>query len=155
MRVEEATLEEVHKQVPVMSAILAHTFGNVYETGGSSGTKPFTSGQNFGGFSGDQSGLRMPQIQLALFFQQSLFPSQFHQLPFPRPVPFVSQTGSGTYNNFRGNNYKPKGKGKKFFSGGNQQPNQAHFHQSGQQLQATWEISNSKFVKFVTGRVIL
>lgn len=32
------------------------------------------------------------------------------------PLAFVSQNGSGSYNNFRGNNYRTKGKGKKLYS---------------------------------------
>lgn len=44
---------------------------------------------------------------------------QFQHLPFPSTnghAAFVSQTGSGTYNNFKGNNYRSKG-GKKFNAG--------------------------------------
>ncbi|KAB2622362.1 WD repeat-containing protein 43 [Pyrus ussuriensis x Pyrus communis] len=46
--------------------------------------------------------------------------SIFQQLPMPYisnvPMAFVAQNGSGSFNNFRVNNYKGKGKGKRFYN---------------------------------------
>ena len=57
----------------------------------------------------------------------------FPQMSFPQqngPFAYVTQTGSGTYNNFRGNQFKPKGKGKKFYSGSQQYFQQPSVHVS-------------------------
>ncbi|XP_028950425.1 uncharacterized protein [Malus domestica] len=120
-----------------MSAMLAHNSPSAYDTGGVSGTKEGSSGSYFGLASSPQSPysyvpLQQPPQFLPIpfsqpFSKQQLPYPQFQQLPFPGPLAFVSQSGSGTYNNFRGNNFKHKGKGKKFFQGN--QGNQGQFPQ--------------------------
>ncbi|TQD79913.1 hypothetical protein C1H46_034545 [Malus baccata] len=62
----------------------------------------------------------MPPLQQMSFSQMPM-----PQLPIPGPYAFVSQTGSGSFNNFKGNNFKNKGKGKKFLFGGNQSQQQS------------------------------
>lgn len=86
-----------------MATLFAHASPLSYEVGVSSNSK-FPIGNADIGVSAP-SFPAMPQSQ---------------QLPFSTtngPIAFVSQTGSGTYNNFRGNNYRSKGKGKKFNAG--------------------------------------
>lgn len=96
LRVEESTLPEVTKQVHLISTMLAQSS---------------KSGLNMGSYSG------LSQFHESHSLQQMTFPTQFSQMPVSGPFAFVSQSGSGSYNNFRGNTYKNKGKGKKFFSG--------------------------------------
>ncbi|KAM2842091.1 hypothetical protein PS2_030273 [Malus domestica] len=86
-----------------MAAMLANTSNTTYETGGSSNSRPYSGNFDLGSHTSSFSPM-----------------APFQQLPFPSPtgpVAFVSQTGSGTYNNFRGNNYRNKGKGKRFNTG--------------------------------------
>ncbi|KAM1941073.1 hypothetical protein ACFX13_028698 [Malus domestica] len=95
LKAEEATLEEVIKQAPIMSAMYASN--SIYDVGGSSGGAAHSSQNAFSGSS------------------QSM-PFEHHMVPMHTPLAFVSQSGSGTYNNFRGTNFKSKGKGKRFYT---------------------------------------
>ncbi|KAM1109218.1 hypothetical protein TB1_008081 [Malus domestica] len=120
LKAEEATLEESLKQ-PLMAAMYANRSGSIHEFGRSSGTKSSAGNYDIG-----SSFCHVPQMpQLA----QMPNMAPVHQLPqLPQfqslslqaphgPYAFVSQAGSGTYNNFRGQKFKYKGKGKKFHSG--------------------------------------
>lgn len=117
LKAEESTLDETAKQVPLMSAMLAQSSGSVFDAGNSFGTKFCPSNQcsNFGCFAPGSSVQSFPPLQ------PMPFPSQVPPMFTPGPFAFVSQQGSGTYNNFRGHNFKGKGKGKKFFSGNQSQ----------------------------------
>ncbi|KAM0958955.1 hypothetical protein ACFX2C_024187 [Malus domestica] len=112
LKAEEATLDEVIKQAPIMSAMYASN--SVYDAGGSSGGAAHNASQHF--FNGSHFPISSTPV-----FQQMPFPNQMFQMN--SPLACVSQGGSGTYNNFRGNNFKPKGKGKKFYTNF-QQPQQ-------------------------------
>lgn len=114
-------MQEVTKQVPLMSAMLAQSSKSGINMGSSSGPSQFHESQSL---------------------QQMPFTTQFSQMPISGPFTFVSQTGSGSYNNFGGNNCKNKGKGKgnKFFSGS--QPPQSQFsrgHAYQQQFQSGFQ----------------
>ncbi|KAM1500115.1 hypothetical protein ACFX10_022715 [Malus domestica] len=107
LKAEKSTLEEVVKQAPVMTAMFANSPSSGFESGNSSGLKysPKVSAQQAFLFQ------PMPPFQQLPMFQ-SMLVSQMSG-----PYACVAQNGSGTYNNFRGSNFKPKGKGKKFYSG--------------------------------------
>ncbi|KAM1885022.1 hypothetical protein ACFX14_037751 [Malus domestica] len=105
LKAEEATLDEVIKQAPIMSAMYASN--SVYDAGGSSGGAAHSASQH--SFNGSHFPISSTPV-----FQQMPFPNQMFQMN--SPLAFVSQGGSGTYNNFRGNTFKPKGKGKKFYN---------------------------------------
>ncbi|KAM2436022.1 hypothetical protein PS1_025908 [Malus domestica] len=100
LKAEEATLEEVVKQAPIMSAMYASN--SIYDVGGSSGGAAHSASQN--AFSGSSQ----PMLQS--------MPFEHHMFSMHTPLSFVSQSGSGTYNNFRGTNFKSKGKGKRFYT---------------------------------------
>lgn len=112
LKAKEATLEKVIKQAPLISAMYASNL--VYDVGGSSSGVTHSVSQH----SFSRSHLSMSSIPV---FQQMPFPNQMFQMN--SHLVFVSQSGSGTYNNFRRNNFKPKGKGKKFYNNF-QQPQQ-------------------------------
>lgn len=99
-----------------MSAMFTQTFGSNFEQGGSFGTQ-FASMSQCYGFAFDSS---LSFVTLSSMsseeFQQFLL--GFQQLPMSYvPMAFVTQNGYGSYDNFRGNNFKGKGKGKMFYSG--------------------------------------
>ncbi|KAM2325120.1 hypothetical protein ACFX1X_024529 [Malus domestica] len=160
LKAEEATLDEVIKQAPIMSAMYASN--SVYDAGGSSGGAAHNVSQHF--FNGSHFPISSTPV-----FQQMPFPNQMFQMN--SPLACVSQGGSGTYNNFRGNNFKPKGKGKKFYNNF-QQPQQtgASFPQqssSNNFIRALLFslsillcllskcINRCRFVKYVIGKVIV
>lgn len=98
-----------------MSAMHAQATGFTFDVDGSLGTKSYSSGLDLS----SSSGTVLPFLTTSFpqQFAPMSFMSQFSQLPYSGPQAFVSQYGSGTYNNFKGNNFKSKGKGNKFFSG--------------------------------------
>ncbi|KAM1135223.1 hypothetical protein TB2_044217 [Malus domestica] len=131
LKAEETTLEKGFKQ-PLMTAMYANHSSSMYESGGTSGAKSFSGSPSYQYpyLPGSQMmhGAQLPQLvpmPNMVPMGQVPQPTQFQQLPLPGPYAFVSQTGSGTYNNFRGNNFRYKGKGKKFNAGfqGSTSPN--------------------------------
>ena len=136
LKAEEVILAEVPKQVPLLSAMLAQSSSSVYDTGGPSGTKSVPAAAPLGGFHNFPVA-PLPQVPFQHSYPQmqpfqhsypQMQPFQqlpFSQLPLPDPYAFVAHTGSGSYNNFKANNFKPKGKGKKFHFGGNNSPQQS------------------------------
>lgn len=89
-----------------------YSSGSKYDVGKPSGSQSFSGNPAHGAFP-------MPQT---LVLQQMPFLAQMPLMN--NPLAFVSQTESGTYNNFKGNNFKLKGIGKKFYYDF-QQPHQA------------------------------
>ncbi|XP_050124249.1 uncharacterized protein LOC126601564 isoform X1 [Malus sylvestris] len=117
-----------------MATMFANASNTTYETGGSSNSRPYTGNFDLGSHTGPYTG------------GSSFSPmAQFQQLPFPNGhVAFVSQTGSGTYNNFRGTNYRNKGKGKRFNTGFQQPSGHQHFAQPSLPSQSQFQNSGSQ-----------
>ncbi|KAM1804715.1 hypothetical protein ACFX12_030548 [Malus domestica] len=129
LKAEKSTLEEGLKQPHLMAAMLANTSNTTYEIDGSSNSRPYSGNFDLGSHTSSFSPM-----------------APFQQLPFPSPtgpVAFVSQTGSGTYNNFRGNNYRNKGKGKRFNTGFQQPSGYQNFAQPSFQSQSQFPNSGS------------
>ncbi|KAM1351501.1 hypothetical protein ACFXTH_005260 [Malus domestica] len=134
LKADESTLEEGLKQPHLMAAMFANASNTTYETGGSSNSRPYTGNFDLGSHTGPYTG------------GSSFSPmAQFQQLPFPNGhVAFVSQTGSRTYNNFRGTNYRNKGKGKRFNTGFQQPSGHQHFAQPSLPSQSQFQNSGSQ-----------
>lgn len=118
LKTEETTLDETTKQIPLMFAMFTQASGFGFDHGGFSGPK-FASPMPQGFASPLNNSLPFMSLSPMSFpgFQQVL--QGFHQLPILYMtnvhMAFATQLGSGSYNNLRGNNYKGKGKGKKFY----------------------------------------
>ncbi|KAM1555248.1 hypothetical protein ACFX1T_007769 [Malus domestica] len=107
LKAEESTLEEVVKQAHVMTAMFANSPSSGFESGNSYGLK----------YSLEVSGQHAFSSQPMPPFQQLPMFQSMHVSQMSGPYACVAHNGSGTYNNFRGPNFKLKGKGKKFYSG--------------------------------------
>lgn len=99
-----------------MSAMFTQTSGSNFEQGGPFGTQFAPMSQCYGFAFGSSLSFVTLSNMSSQGFQQ--FPQGFQQLPMPYvPMAFATQNGYGSYDNFRGNNFKGKGKGKRFYSG--------------------------------------
>ena len=93
LKAKETILDEIPKQVPFMSAIIAHTSRSVYDDGGTSGTKSVSLGSHFSGSSISQVPYSpmlnpyqpMPHLQqLPFSSQMTLPPIAMPQMPMPQ-----------------------------------------------------------------------
>lgn len=105
------------KQAFVMTAMFANSLNSGFEDGNFSGLKYYSQGspQQASSFHPMPALQQMSSVpQMSVSQSQQISPMPFSQMS--GPYAHVAQNGSGTYNNFRGPNFKSKGKGKKFYS---------------------------------------
>lgn len=99
------------KQAPVMSAMFANSTNPSLEIGSCSGSQTYFA-------AGTQNGPPFQQMPQLPQFSSCPPMLPFQPMSFPQPngpFAYVTQIGLGTYNNFRGNQFKPKGKGEVSF----------------------------------------